>query len=447
MSQSQSNPTLKDLLEVALLAGDSFEQVQRLVYPLYRTANQNAFALQPGEPDPLDSILDPKTNSLAYLYFLTSRLKAGRPQDDARLLSLVHTFANVYSEQVWIAPTRVKSMALGVCSIADRLGKPGLVVAILKKLLTQSPSIMDPLSLNHQLTSVHFLLARYCLLSKQFNVARSIIDIDISDIKKSRFELRIQDYLLYFYYGGIIYTHLKIYTRAQEFFELCFSTPSHAVSLIQIEAYRKCLLMHFIATGDVYSAPKYTAPIMTRMLQTHGAQYQDLAKSIEAAAKQKAQTEFLKATELLSKSGNIGLARKCFQSAIQHSILGLTKTYLTLPLVDIPKTISHDFPSIDLEKEVLSLIQDGKVLASISFRDNGMVSFHDEHEGYAGGETVTLLEKEIFRMVSLSEVITKEEQHLQTSKEFIGKILHNDNRGERLGSLPLGSGLWAVGDD
>ncbi|KAI8843108.1 hypothetical protein BC829DRAFT_401071 [Chytridium lagenaria] len=285
---------LRDLVETALLAGDSYERVQKTVYPAFRSANQTVFLTQNSDLDPLRDVLDPATNSLAYLYFLSARLKAGKGRDDSYFLSLSHAFSSKFSNQVWIAPGKVKAFAQSVCSIAER-------------------------------------------------------------------------------YRVLTFEKLR---RAVEFFEICITVPATHTSWIQIEAYRKCVLTNFIATGKSYTMPKFTSPTTSRMLQTNCGAYQELAKALES--------ELLKSTELLGKSGNLGLARQSYGLATPTLNDGVTR-------------------NTQVESAVLSLFK------------------RKSHD---------------------SKIISKEDYSLQISKEFIGKVLLMDGRGDRLNSLPSGSGQW-----
>jgi len=56
-------------------------------------------------------------------------------------------------------------------------------------------------------------------------------------------------FLLYYYYGGMIYAALKNYDRALYFFEVAITTPALAVSHIMLEAYKKYILVSLILHG------------------------------------------------------------------------------------------------------------------------------------------------------------------------------------------------------
>lgn len=61
----------------------------------------------------------------------------------------------------------------------------------------------------------------------------------------------VKHFLLYYYYGGMIYTAVKNYDRAQYFFRVCITTPALAVSHIMLEAFKKYILVSLILEGRV----------------------------------------------------------------------------------------------------------------------------------------------------------------------------------------------------
>lgn len=58
-------------------------------------------------------------------------------------------------------------------------------------------------------------------------------------------------YLLYYYYGGMIYLAVRNLDRALYFFEVAITTPAHAFSHIMLEAYKKYILVSLLLHGKV----------------------------------------------------------------------------------------------------------------------------------------------------------------------------------------------------
>lgn len=60
-----------------------------------------------------------------------------------------------------------------------------------------------------------------------------------------------KSFLLYYYYGGMIYTAVKNFERALYFYEIVITTPAMTVSHIMLEAYKKYILVSLLINGKV----------------------------------------------------------------------------------------------------------------------------------------------------------------------------------------------------
>ena len=103
------------------------------------------------------------------------------------------------------------------------------------------------------LTPAHTQLIRVCLKSQQLSVAKRVLDDPIFGIDPELTGLVTMDFLLYFYYGGLVYTALKEFDRAAEFFIQCINTPSessavpHRMGGVQ----RLCIVQLFLSNGPM----------------------------------------------------------------------------------------------------------------------------------------------------------------------------------------------------
>ena len=112
-----------------------------------------------------------------------------------------------------------------------------------------------------QLTAIHSDLCKLCLLSKCLKPSLQFLDIDITSISMDD---DAKYFLLFFYYGGMIYTALKNYERALYFFEVCVMTPSSVISHILLEAYKKYALVSLILSGKIMPLPSFTCGLIKR---------------------------------------------------------------------------------------------------------------------------------------------------------------------------------------
>ena len=84
----------------------------------------------------------------------------------------------------------------------------------------------------------------------------------------------VKSFVLFYYYGGMIATAVKNYSRGLQMFEICVTMPCEpqAVSHIMIEAYKKYVLLWLIfhggdKTDDAMSFPKYTSEVVEKYIK------------------------------------------------------------------------------------------------------------------------------------------------------------------------------------
>ena len=65
-------------------------------------------------------------------------------------------------------------------------------------------------------------------------------------------DLHYNDNLIYHYAGGVALAALKRWEEAEEFFEICVSSPAQVPAAIQFEAYKKLILVQLISRGAVW---------------------------------------------------------------------------------------------------------------------------------------------------------------------------------------------------
>ena len=131
-------------------------------------------------------------------------------------------------------------------------------------------------------TSTHLLFARLCLQAKAFQEALPVLDCDIYHFptapEKSSFvnfghlpcsdhdssagyittssglsdKLYHRDHLMYFLYSAMLYLTMKQWSRALLFLEIVIMSPSNSTaSMIQVEAYKKWVLVGLLLKGGV----------------------------------------------------------------------------------------------------------------------------------------------------------------------------------------------------
>ena len=121
------------------------------------------------------------------------------------------------------------------------------------------------------------LMLQTCIACRNYKVAIPYIDKNILSIgwSKETSGVTIENYLLYHYYSGMIYTGLKRYNDASNAFLLCVSVPSVGLSEVSVMAYKKWILVSLLAHGSVPELPAYSSSIATARLPRIASKYID----------------------------------------------------------------------------------------------------------------------------------------------------------------------------
>lgn len=282
---------------------------------------------------------------------------------------------------------------------------------------------------NHHahLTSIHSDLCQLCLLAKNFKPALTFLDVDITEISRESGHYDAKDFLLYYYYGGMIYAALKQFNRALYFFEMTITTPSMAVSHITLEAYKKFILVALIVQGKIPTLPKYTPQVITRYIKPLCQAYHDLATAYGSNNPTDVQAVVNKHNDTFSRDNNVGLVKQCVTSLYKKNIQRLTKTFLTLSLLDMANRVQLTNPR-EAEKYVLHMIEDREIFATINQKD-GMVRFHDNPEKYNSASMLLELGKEMEKCITMDEKLREMDREIAVNPQYIQKVsgIHDDD--------------------
>lgn len=162
-------------------------------------------------------------------------------------------------------------------------------------------------------------------------------------------------FLLYYYYGGMIYTALKQYEQALYFFEVAVTTPAMAVSHIMLESYKKYILVSLILHGKITTLPRLTSQVVSRFIKPLSQPYHELATACMANNSEGARNIVTKNQEVFQRDNNLGLTKQVLNSLYRSNIQKLTKTFLTLSLTDVAARVQLSGPA-EAEKYILNMV-------------------------------------------------------------------------------------------
>ncbi|KAG0056676.1 COP9 signalosome complex subunit 3 [Gryganskiella cystojenkinii] len=378
--------------------------------------NDQVFTAKAFTPaDPIEAI-SPSEHSLAYLYFMLYRCKAS------------HGFHPALMEKLWTFVSTCDgaqiplSFAEALVKIATESHQPVVAIRPLATFIQRIQSSPG------QLTMLHPLLAKTCLLAQSFKDILPILDSDITDVDPRETNINYKDILLHHYYGGMIYAYHKNFERALEFFRLAVSAPADVTSAIQIESYKKYVLTSLLHHGKVLPLPKYTATPVVKALKLHCSAYSDFAAAYEKKSNTAIKTELEKIKSQLVKDRTYGLAKQCMEALHRRNIQDLTRTYLTLSIEDITSVIGlgadPEGPKY-VEGIIVQMIDSGAIFARISHEhEGGMVSFLDDPNQHNNTVTMDKINSQIQNATNITAKLAAMDQKISIMPEYLSKGRH-----------------------
>ncbi|KAI7864189.1 hypothetical protein BDF14DRAFT_1732666 [Spinellus fusiger] len=295
--------------------------------------------------DPL-TILSPSTHSLGYLYFITARCCIATSENAQQLFELLYHFITVFdAAQVLRAPARSKFVFYVMVPMNPTISGPLLVVEPVAKFiqrLTPSLNILTPL---------HSYFAKACVINRMYKYSHCIIDQAIEQINATAYHVTILDYLEYHYNASLLYIGSKQYERALELLSLVISAPATVPSAIQLEAYKKYILLSLIQDGKIRPLPKYTASIIEKTMELQHFHYFSLAKAFENNQLDEFD-QLLQWCHLAMKDDqNLGLAKQCTRALQFRKINTFTKVYKRVGIQDMALKLDPKGTTSALEVE------------------------------------------------------------------------------------------------
>lgn len=293
-------------------------------------------------------------------------------------------------------------------------------------------------SRSNMLSGVHADLMLVSLKAGTYRVASSVLDVPVYEIAPKANGMQPVDLLMYYYYGGMVRIGLKQWNLAIESFQMALTCPSHAVSALQIAAFKRYILCGLILHHEYLPlSPQTTSQVVLRSVERYAGAYVELAREFK-----KSQSDLKRTTErhmeLFVKDSNFGLVKQVLSAHVRRSIQRLTNTYVTLSLEDIAKNVNLESAAV-AEKHVLDMIEDGMIEASINQRD-GMLSFLEGDTEFAPtAALVAKLDANIQEVMGLSARLGEVDRELSLNSLYIQKTMPREEE-DGGGSFGRGGG-------
>lgn len=345
--------------------------------------------------------IDPVQHTLGYLWLLHAKATNSEIKDQQRFVEECRgLFIDGHAESLRMAFDKVAAtcgkmvQSLIMCENPIRGVLP--LRAAVAKLTEHKTALLTPV---HR----HFLLI--CIKSRCYRAAIPVLDQPTLEVDAKLTKITAQEYLEYNYYGAMCCIALKRYTQGLEMLQMALSAPSHVLSAIQLEAFKKYLLLCLIVHGERVALPSQSVSrVVMDTADRLCVPYVDLAKAFTKGVDEtrKCVEEY---ADLFTKDKNFGLIKQCLKALTRRDIQRLTNTYVALSLGDIAKVAKLD-NSRDAEAHVLEMIRQKNIFAKIDQKD-GILSFLDDPEEYDSAEMVAQMNARIQNVIGLSAKLTE----------------------------------------
>lgn len=384
-------------------------------------------------------LLDPETNSIAYASALMHQIESNskNQQKLEHLTGLVDVFlANFDPVQVRYMGDSWRSLFEWSAKVAE--SKSSGVVHLVYALLRLDPSVGT-------FTSSHLRLVQLALANDVPSQVLPILDKDIyafpqrpvknvpEDIlsddhelsnvfitEKSGFSAKLtsENVLQYYLLGAHIYIGRRNFNRARLFLEYIILSPcqAHTTSALQVEAYKKWLLIGLLSEGKSFPLPKTADQITIKNIRSLAKPYDALVESFEKRDYKKFQAEMQVAEGWWQQDGNVGLVTEAHNALMRYRVVDLQKTYAALPVSRVASLI--EVPADNTSQLLADMISRGYLKASIAGSGaDAVLRFHETSPSSAAVDDDLDLQTQ--RITALVAFIRDADTRLQLTKEYV----------------------------
>ncbi|KAI4135382.1 MAG: hypothetical protein LQ347_000712 [Umbilicaria vellea] len=432
-------------------------------------------------------------NTLPYLYTLLAHIggpqggKQGSPATSklfapggALWLKMVEFMDDFDPIQVRYAGQPWRRLVETVAKVARAVSAPTVALQPVRAAMVR----LDPTT--SCFTSTHTLFVRLCLEARAYRIASPILDNDIyhfpgslgknptnapllcakHDSSSSYINsasglsdtLNHKDHLQYFLYGGMLYIGMKRWDRALLFLEFAIISPTgNTASMIQVQAYKKWVLVGLLLKGSPLPMPRTTTSQAARLYRAIAKPYDAIAEVFKDGDISRLREEFEVGRKVWQDDCNTGLLLQVLDASRRFAVKRLEKTYAALSVSEIARRTLPD-PNIQAETEhyLGSLIAAGHLNATLTQSPD---SSHPSILRFAASPTTGPLArseaqayKELVeqtkRISKLAEHIKETDRKLAMTKEYIEWV--RKSRKQKDAGGPMGEPNHAMemaGDD
>jgi COP9 signalosome complex subunit 3 len=409
----------------------------------------------PVEDQSILELLDPAVNSIAYLIALNKDIDANDKSDEQTETALAHALIFLTScdpVQIRYVGDQWQQLFNWVISYYEHHGSDDLSgpVNILLR-LDPSAGVFTP---------YHLRILRLALREGVPSQALPILDRNIyayphrttkgvpEDLPCEEhelsnayihekngflFKLEGKHAMEYYLLGAHVYIGLRNFSRARLFLEYVLLSPSqqHTPSALQVEAYKKWVVIGLLADGKQFPSPRTADALVWKNIRNCSKAYDALVDDFEKRDHRKFQADAEVGMQIWEEDGNLGLIQEALSALQRFRVIDLRKTYAALPVSRLAKKL--DLALGEAHQLLQGMISGKHLYASLSGSgETSVLRFHTGTE-LANAEENDL-EAQTSRIHNVIAHVRDADRRLQVSKEYI----EHQKRNRRMAGGPDG---------
>jgi len=390
-------------------------------------------------------MLNPEVNTISYMVSLDAQIKAAGK--DWTRIELLRNYAVIFLAT--FDPVQVRYLGETWLSVLDwtldtmpqsSSGDLSIIVSAMLRL--------DPTA--GTFTSTHLRFLRTCLERSAPSYALPVLDkniyampttppkfmadeflcddLELSNVfitPKSGFTRKIvpQYVLEYYLIGAHVYLGLRNYARARLFLEYVVLHPStqHSISALQVEAYKKWIMVGLLAEGKPYTIPRTHDNAVMKGVRDVARPYDALAENFIKKNLTKYRAEMDVGTQTWHEDGNLRLVKEAESALLKFRVMDLQKTFAALPIGRVAAHVGY--PAVTTLQWVTKMIRQRHLRASITPNGSGdagdaVLRFHHSITS-SSAPADSDLAAQTQRIEALVAHVRDADRRLQLTKEYV----------------------------
>lgn len=397
-------------------------------------------------------VLDPAVHSIAYLRTLNEQISQLKQQDRQRGELLFDQACIFFASFDPIQVRFVGELWRAVWEWAMHASQSlGLVdVSVFSTALRR----LDPSAATF--TTLHLRFVRQCLGVGSPSQALAILDRNIfaypqalpksahTEVLSEEHELSnafittssgfsekiLPEHVLeYYLIGAHVYIGMRNFQRARLFLEhvILYPTLQHVASTLQMEAYKKWILVGLLSEGKLFQQPRTVDQAVWKILKAAGRAYEALADNFERRDWLKYQAELDVGSQIWIDDGNMGLVTEAGNALVKYRVSDLQKTYAALNVDRVAAHLGLDATAtLDILSRMIGGAQLNASLAPGSTPGEAILRFNTASSAGATPQQSDLA-SQTKRIELLVAAVRDADCRLQLTKEHVAITKRNKN--------------------